>query len=129
MRYVTAVNRTDGPLKVTWEGRHHEFAPGKNYMPEQLALAFKYQNPIKGSDDEITGEFQHLVGIVDEPYNDPVDHVDLNDKQIELYNRKHFKNALPVVVVDANGLYQAPRRNPREAALPIDSTGFVDHSK
>lgn len=123
---MTAVNRSSKPLKYTWTGIHYEMKPGKHFIPEQNALAFKNQNPIMGSDDETTGNFQYLVGIEEEPYSDdcsPVEQADL----IELYNRKHLRDALPVMVVAGKAGMYAPRG--QGAALPIDGTGFVDPTK
>lgn len=126
MRYVKVVNRTDRPLKATNNGIHYEFAPGAHSLPEIVALALKIQNPIRGSDDEMTGELQYYAGIVDEPYNDPIDPVSVND-EIELYNRRHYKNAQPVVLIDSSSIYRM-NKDARTQTLPVDN-GFVSPTK
>lgn len=123
MRYVTAVNRTDRPLKCTWGGIHYSFAPGKHTLPIQTALAFRYQNPIKGSDDPETGEFQYYVGIENEPGCEDCTPVAWS-KDIELHNRKNLANPLPVVVMNSNGLY-APARDVALSKPVGDAGGFT----
>lgn len=124
MQYVTAINRLkDEPLNYCWEGIHRTLPPGRSYLPKQHALAARYQNPIKGSDDPLTGDLQYYVGI--EEMNDPTDPVD-RSQEIELYNRKNLKNAIPVMVVQGNnGLFKVADMGP---SLPLSSS-FVPNDK
>lgn len=124
MVYVTAVNRLSEPVKYCWEGIHREMPPGRTYLPKQHALAARYQNPIKGSDDPLTGELQYYVGI--EELNDPTDPVD-KSMEIELFNRKNLKSAIPVMVVPGNeGMFRV--RQDLGPALPLSSS-FVAPEK
>ncbi len=72
---ICLVNRTGENLKFTADGQHFQLAPGDNHGFVQphgyFAMA---QNPLMGSEDYYTLEFQSLVGIKGqtpcEPYSD-----------------------------------------------------------
>jgi hypothetical protein len=120
MRYVTLVNRTSKILTGTWDGKTHNIHPGKNSFPEFMAQKFKDQNPIMGSQDPYSMELQYLVGIEEE--GDPTSPVEQSDK-IELLDRSRLRNAVPVVVIQGEGLYN--RNRDGGGAPSIDSkTGF-----
>lgn len=61
---VILVNRTTEPLPFVADGRHYVLEPGDNYGyvsgHVQFALA---QNPLMGSEDYHTLDFQSLVGV------------------------------------------------------------------
>lgn len=102
MRFVTAVNRTTKTLEGCWDGKHYNVPPGKNALDEQRARAVKMQNPIKGSDDPLTGNLQYYIGIEED--GDPIDAVEYNNN-IELYNSLRSK-AVPVMIVPGKaGMY------------------------
>lgn len=63
-RPVCLVNRTPEPLQFTADGQHHMLKPGKNYgfFVWQAPFA-KAQNPLMGSEDYFSLEFQSLVGV------------------------------------------------------------------
>jgi hypothetical protein len=118
MQYVTLVNRTKRNLEGTWDGRTYTAVPGKNEYPERIAEAIKRKNPIYGSDNEVTGELQYLLGIVEQ--GDPIDDIE-QSSEVELYNRSHFKNAVPIMIVPGNtGMYSV-RRSDVAANLSSDS--------
>lgn len=122
MEFVTVVNRTQRDLQGTWDGRTYVVKPGRSSHPLIVAEAIKRRNPIMGSDDPMTGQFQYLVGI--EEQGDPCDPIDQSD-ELELYNRKQQKNAVPIMIVPGNtGMYSV-RRSEVSAALPIEQ-GFVN---
>ena len=120
-QFVTLVNRTQRKLEGMWDGRMHIAVPGKNEFPERIAEAIKMKNPIYGSDDPITGQFQYLLGI--EEQGDDCSPIE-QSKEVELYNRGNYKNAVPIVIVPGNtGLYSV-KRNDIAGNLPQD-TAFV----
>lgn len=96
MRYVTAVNRSSKPLRCTYNGQRHTLPPGKNYLPEVMAYAFKNQNPIMGSDD-MYGNLSSLVGIEEDL--DDTSPAEQTDK-IELFNRDEGQH---VIIMPARG--------------------------
>ena len=116
MQYLTVVNRTSRPLSCTWDGKQTVCPPGKQSFPEVIARKLKYDNPIMGSDDPSTGQLQYLIGIESE--GDPLTPIEQSD-EIELYNRRQMKNAVPVVVIPGNtgGLYNIAR-----SPQPLDSS-------
>jgi len=114
MEFLTVVNRTSRPLSCTWDGKQVVAQPGKSSQPATIARKLKYDNPIMGSDDPMTGQLQYLIGIEEE--GDPTTPIEQSD-EIELYNRKLQKNAVPIVIVPGNtqGMYNIAR-----SSLPID---------
>lgn len=118
MRYVTLVNRTQRVLEGFWDGKVHLIHPGKNQFPETLAYKFKAQHPVMGSQDPYTLEMQYLLGVEDE--GDPITPIEQSDS-IELLDRSKLRNPVPVVVVEANGLF---RPSERTAGLSNDGPGF-----
>jgi len=63
MEYVTLVNRSSKTLEGVWDGRHYDLKPGKHSFPEAMAMKFKDQNPIMGTEDPMSLQRQHLIGI------------------------------------------------------------------
>lgn len=65
---VCLVNRTDAPLAFTADGRHYVLEPGENHgfveAHTRFALA---QNPLNGTEDYATLEFQSKVGVKGNP--------------------------------------------------------------
>lgn len=102
MRFVTAVNRTKKTLEGCWDGKHYNVPPGKNALDEQRARAVRLQNPIKGSDDPLTGNLQYYIGIEED--GDDCTSVEFNN-EIELYSS--LRNAaIPVMIVPGKaGMY------------------------
>lgn len=102
MRFVTAVNRTDRALAGCWDGKHFNVPPGKNALDEQRARAVKLQNPIKGSDDPLTGNLEYYIGVEED--GDDCSPVEFNN-EIELYRSLRSK-AVPVMIVPGKvGMY------------------------
>jgi hypothetical protein len=109
MELVTVVNRTPRKLRATWDGKEYSIEPGESAHPIVIAEALKRANPIMGSDDPYTGCMQYLIGIKEQ--GDPTDPVEQSD-EIELYNRKALKNAVPIVIVQGKaGLYADERHS------------------
>ena len=70
---VVLVNRTNAPLTFTADGRSHALQPGKNYgFLEGHARFAKGQNPLLGSEDYYTLEYQSLVGVEGVDDCDPI---------------------------------------------------------
>jgi hypothetical protein len=116
--YVTLINRTNRNLTGTWNGREYKIVPGKNSFPEAMAVKFKDQNPIFGTQDPFSNDKQYLLGI--EEANDPIDSVEQSDK-IELLDRSKFAGAAAEAVpvrTNAGGLYA----HERQSSLPLDGT-------
>lgn len=119
MEYLTVVNRTSRPLSGTWDGREYIVQPGKSSHPAAIAEAIKRRNPIMGSDDPSTGVLQYLIGI--EENGDPCTPIEQSD-EIELFNRRLAKNAVPIMIVPGNvGMYSVTR-NQVAPTLPQDAT-------
>jgi hypothetical protein len=102
----------------TWDGRRYTLAPGKNAFPETMALKFKEQNPIMGSEDPYSLEKQYLCGI--EEFNDDCSPAEQTDA-VERFDRSKLTNAKPVELITNGGLLP----NERHAALPAVDQGFV----
>lgn len=84
--FVTLKNRSDRTLIGTWDGRQHTFPPGyEGKWPELIALKFKEQNPIMGTEDYFTGYKQYLMGIVE--HGDDLDPITQNDSAVEKWDR------------------------------------------
>lgn len=61
---VILVNRTDAPLNFTADSRHYILTPGDNYGFVEGHVQFAVaQNPLMGTEDYLTLEFQSLVGV------------------------------------------------------------------
>ena len=103
MQIYTIVNRTNRVLHARWAGKFYDAPPGPSAHPQIIAMALKYQNPIKGSDNQETGCLEYLVGIKEE--GDPTDPVDPSrEKEIELYSRRG--NPVQIQIVPGNvGMY------------------------
>lgn len=120
MRYVTLVNRTSKILNGTWDGKHHNIHPGKNSFPETMANKFKEQNPVMGSQDPYSLELQYLCGIEED--GDDISPIEQSDK-IELMDRSKLRNAVPVVVVQGEGLFR-PNLERTSAPAVETAVGF-----
>ncbi len=82
-----------------------------------MAVIFKSQNPIMGSDDPETGNLVYLIGIVDDGDDcSPIE----QSEEIELYNRKNRPQAVPVMVVPGNVGMFSVRRSSVAGELPLD---------
>ena len=65
---IVLVNRTGSVLKFVADGQHFELTPGDNYnFVEPHAYFAMAQNPLMGSEDYYTLEFQSLVGVKGDP--------------------------------------------------------------
>src|SRR5258708_10008063 len=116
--YVTLINRTAKPLNGTWDGRSYSIGPGKNSFPALMALKFKEQNPIFGSQDPFSMDKQYLLGIVED--NDPITPIEQSDK-VELLDRSKLTGPAGKAVAvqtSAGGLYA----HERQSSLPLDGT-------
>ena len=73
MRVITLVNRTPEPLQFTADSKHEVLQPGENpgFFAWQAPYA-KAQNPLFGSENYHTLEFQSLVGIKGEDDCEPI---------------------------------------------------------
>ena len=117
---VTVVNRTKKTLEAVWDGRHYQLPPGKSAWPLSVAEKAKLQNPVMGTEDQITGEMESLIGI--EENGDDCSPIEQTQK-IERWDRKKMPGGEKDVQVVAgkSGLYAAERHT----ALPLDSS-FVN---
>ncbi len=101
-----------------WNGKIYHIAPGESAHPLVVAEALKRQNPIMGSDNPENGQLDYLLGIKEQ--RDPITPVEQSD-EIELFNRRHQKNAVPIMIVPGNvGMY-AVRSNAIKADLPVEN--------
>lgn len=122
MEYRTIVNRTSKTLEGVWDGRRYAITPGKHSFPATMAYKFKYQHPRMGTMDPYTSEMEYLIGIEED--NDPITPVEQTDA-IEHLDRSRLRNAIPVVVVQGNGLYSKRDDGPKpnlaaDLATPIN---------
>lgn len=118
MEYVVLVNRTSKILQGTWDGRHHDIAPGKHSFPRIQAEKFRVQNPVMGSEDPRTLQCEYLIGI--EENNDdcsPIEQTPALTRENLAVSGKSYE------IVRGNGLYQPAIDS--SAPLPVDGQGFV----
>lgn len=119
-RFVTLVNRSEKPLRGTWNGRQYILEPGKHEFVEAQAIKFKEQNPIMGSMDSYSGEMQYLMGIVE--HGDPLTPIE-QSTAITLADITEKLASGEYKIVRGNGLF-----NPNtdlSKPLPIDGVAFV----
>ncbi len=65
---ICLVNRIGEDLKFVADGQHHVLKPGDNYgFVEPQAYFAMAQNPLMGSEDYYSLEFQSLVGVKGDP--------------------------------------------------------------
>lgn len=125
MRVVTLVNRTSLNLKGTANGVHYTIPPGKSAYAEPLALMFKAQNPIMGSENfYIPDERDYLLGIEEDGDDcSPCEQTN----SIERFNRKQITLDITKdevkVVSGKGGLYS--RKSADFAPVPQRADGFV----
>jgi len=67
---VQIFNRAPWPLKAIKDGRTHEIPVGISHMTADVVPFAKAQNPLMGSEDPNTLQFESLVSVVI-PANDP----------------------------------------------------------
>ena len=79
---VTVANRSNKPLKATWDGRPYDIPP----FPQRIALArivavaARFQNPVMGRGtplEDWSSKSEYLLGIVED--NDPIDPIEQTD--------------------------------------------------
>lgn len=66
INFVTLKNRSSKTLTGQFDGKSYNFPPGyEGKWAENIALKFKEQNPVMGSEDWFSGYKQYLMGIVE----------------------------------------------------------------
>jgi hypothetical protein len=118
MNYVTLINRSSKTVVGTWDGRRYQITPGKHSFPEAMAVKFKEQNPVMGSQDPYSLEKDYLLGIED--HNDPITPIEQSAKP-ELMNRQKLDpiaQTAQVMQTNVGGLYAHERNSP----LPTDGS-------
>jgi hypothetical protein len=84
-QYVTLKNRSTKTLTGQYDGKQHTFPPGyEGTWPEYIALKFKEQNPVMGSEDYFTGYKTYLMAIVE--HGDDTDPIE-QTQAIERWDR------------------------------------------
>lgn len=70
---IVLVNRTETPLQFVADGRHYVLQPGLNhgYVSGHAKFAMA-QNPLFGSEDYHTLDYQSLVGVVGQTDCEPI---------------------------------------------------------
>ena len=64
MDFVTLVNRTKSTLSAHWDGKDHEFTPGKHLdVPKHIAWKAKEQHPLMGTEDPFAGTITYKFGV------------------------------------------------------------------
>ncbi len=83
--YVTLKNRTSKSLTGQYDGKQHTFPPGyEGQWPEYIALKFKEQNPVMGTEDYFSGYKEYLLAIVE--HNDDTSPIEQTEA-IERWDR------------------------------------------
>jgi len=123
MQHMTLVNRTNKKLKGVWDGRQYDLAPGKHSFPEAIAMKFREQNPIMGSQDPRTLEMQYLIGI-EEMHDDcsPLDAIPVSPTG-EKWDGNKMPDANLRQVIKGDGVYNPYRDGAPK--LPTDTQGWV----
>ena len=88
---IVLVNRVGEPLNFVADGQHHVLQPGDNHgFVDSQAYFAMAQNPLMGSEDFYTLNFQSLVGVKGktpcEPFSD--DELLASYETIERFNRE-----------------------------------------
>ena len=105
MVHVTLVNRTNQTLQGVWDGRHYDITPGKHSFPEIMAMKFRDQNPIMGTQNPQTLEVQYKVGIVE--MNDDISPIDVlpDNPMGEKFDSSKVPGAATREVLKGDGVY------------------------
>lgn len=78
--YVSLVNRSSKDLSGRYDGKQHTLPAGSTTQwPEYIAMKFREQNPVMGSENYYTGEKKYLLGIVE--YGDPTEPIEQSASQ------------------------------------------------
>lgn len=99
---VTLVNRSSKTLTGTWDGRQYDLIPGRHAFPAHIALKFKLQNPVMGSEDRFANHTDYLLGIVEE--GDPITPIEQTDA-IERWTRTEQEMQRVEVIPGKTGVY------------------------
>lgn len=62
-RIVTVINRTSRTLKATKDGVDMSFPPGETHVTADWVRFIKQQNPVPGTSNPFTLEFESLFGV------------------------------------------------------------------
>lgn len=98
---IILVNRTSGTLPFVADGRHYTLHPGPNHGfvsgHAQFAMA---QNPVFGTEDYYTLDFQSMVGVQGQTPCDPISDEVLLDafEKVERFDRAKSGMAAKVAV-------------------------------
>lgn len=117
MELVTVVNRSSKTLKGTWDGRHYDIAPGRHEYNETVAMKFREQNPLMGSENPWSGEKKYLIGIVE--HGDDITPIEQSDS-ISLQDITEKLQSGEYKIVKGNGLYRPATDAPSIPALTSD---------
>lgn len=88
---IVLVNRIGEPLYFTADGQHFKLEPGENYgFVEPHAKFAMAQNPLMGSEDYNTLEFESLVGVKGQTPCEPFSDKDLKKaaEAVDRFNRE-----------------------------------------
>lgn len=121
-QYVTLTNRTSKTLRGVWDGRHYDIVPGKHSFPEIMAIKFRDQNPIMGSEDPRTLQCDYLIGI--EELSDDCSPIEQTDAKQRIDRTKTPE--VVVEVIQGNGLYSPALEGSKPFTVggPVES-GFT----
>lgn len=126
MRVVTVVNRCPKPLQGCWDGKHFMIQPGKIALNEQMARAVRLQNPIKGSDDPLTGNLDYYIGVEED--GDDCSPVEMS-QEVELYQNLRSK-AIPIMIIPGKaGMFREDELSRLPAGNSVVATGFTPPSR
>lgn len=120
-QYVTLVNRSSKTLRGVWDGRHYDIAPGKHSFPEIMAMKFRDQNPIMGSEDPRTLQCDYLMGI--EELSDNCTPIEQTDAPQRIDRGKTPDKV--VEVIQGNGLYSPAMSDKPFSVGGVIESGFV----
>lgn len=111
-QFVTLKNRTSKTLSGQYDGKTQTFPPGyEGSWPEIIALKFKEQNPVMGTEDFYSGYKSYLMGIVE--HGDDLDPIEQNTQAVEMFDPASRGN---VMVIKGRGMYHPVQDKGR--ALP-----------
>ena len=129
---VTVINRSSKNLEGVWDGKRHPIpAGGKVQVPHVMAMKFKLQHPVMGTENKYTGEMKYLLGIEEDgdeltpiEQSNAISFEDLSARILSGELRVVQGNGLYRPAIDSSRPFVAPPNSAVDATTFSKDTGF-----